>query len=514
MKIRKYVSALLAVLMIASALCLTACGKPEEPEDVTTPAAVVSTGENPADTGPQYDEFGRPVVDDEIPDTAKFTGETLKILARSDASHRWEIDFWAENENGVKVNDAVYKRNEEIKERLDINISVTTKPGSYNEFNTYATFVTNSVNGGSHAYDLVGTYSLYGAQYATQGYFRNVNGMSEYLHLDKVWWNQALRDDLTIENKLFLLVGDTNLTTLTRMLATYFNKKLVSEKFGDLDLYSVVKEGKWTIDYFTELIAETYTDVNGDGKADDGDGYGLISVHPSEALDGFQAALDVHVLVRDSEGNWMLNENTDRIFSAVEKTSALYLKGSNTSKFLSIENCLNKFAGDTAMFMIMTIDKTGDDIVSNMTSQYGILPLAKYDEDQEKYYTIPQDAFNFISVVTDTEHPDMVAAALELMSAGSYKGVTPLYFDEVLKYRYMSDSDSGIMLDYLRDGLRYDFATINTLSINDCGRWFRNSIPSNNMITSKTVSASFKAMKKNAQSSLDKLVEAYKSIDK
>ena len=523
MNFKRLLAFVLCSLMLLSA---AACGKSDDTPVDTTATAQGGTSASaedtnsaaPAETGPALDKWGREIVEDTVPRDLNFGGKALKILARSDSKDRFRKDFYAPELNGEVLNDAVYNRNALVAERLNINYQVREEVGSYDSFNSYANIITTSYQAGTHEFDLVGTYSLYGAQYATQGYFANVLQLQQdhYLNLDQVWWNQTLRDDLTIAGKLYMVVGDIQSTTLTRMMAIFFNKKTVGEVYGDLDLYSVVNDGKWTMDYLTQLISESWQDLNGDGKADASDFYGLVSVAPSESYEAISAGMAIQMMQKNDQGNWMLTTNTELLVDKVQKAVNLYWAGNNATRLYAVatmDDCIKKLAEDEAHFLLLTVDKAMEDILGNMKSDYGILPLPKYNEEQEMYHTIPQDSFNMIHVMGDVEDPAMVTAALELMCAESYKTITPELFNVMLKYRYMRDDASGQMLDHLRAGLRMDFAVINTRSLQGVGQWFRSQVNGSKDNAANSAASSLKAQTKLWEKALEKLIKTYENLD-
>lgn len=520
MNFKKIMAMLLCVLMVVG---VVACGKSDNQGNDTTTApngdVIVSDDENttivPEQTGPVLDKWGREVVEDTVPTDLNFGGDTINILARSDRTgkNRWRVDFYAPDLTGEVLNDAVYNRNALVAERLNVKFNVTEEDGQYDVFTAYSNLIQAAYQSGSHEFDIVGTYSLYGAQFATKGYFYNVLDLEDqYLNLDQVWWNQTLREDLTISDRLYMLVGDMNTTTLTRMLAVFFNQKTVGETYGDLNLYDVVNDGKWTMDYLSEMLTSSYNDLNGDGAADDGDFYGLVTISPSEAYDSICAGMGIQMMERDQNGEWAFTSNTELLVDKVQKAVNLYWSGNNSTRFYSMDPTVEKFAGDGAHFMVITLDKAMEDTLGNMTADYGVLPLPKYNEEQNMYYTIPQDAFNMIHVMGDIQNPEMISAALELLCAESYNSVTPELFNEVLKYRYMRDDASGQMLDHLRAGLRMDFATINTRSLQSAGYWFRNLLSTSKESAANVAASSLQAQKNVWSKALDKFIDSYDSL--
>lgn len=518
MKFTRIMALLLCAVMLLSAV---ACGKPTEQTDTTTaaqgdattPAAGDTTTAAPEESGPALDEWGREIIEDTVPADLNFSDKTLDILTRSDSKNRWRVDFYSPELNGTVLNDAVYNRNAEVSDRLNITFNVREEDGTYSVFNSYAQIITAAYQAGTHEFDVVGTYSLYGAQYAAQGYFYNVLELEDqHLNLDQIWWNQTLKEDLTIADRLYMLVGDMNTTTLTRMMTIFFNQKTIAETYDNLDLYAVVNDGKWTMDYLSELITTSWRDLDGNGNADDGDFYGLVTVAPSEAYDSICAGMEIEMMEQNDRGEWIFTTNTELLVDKVQKAVNLYHAGNNATRFYSMDPCVTKFAEDGSHFLLITLDKAMEAILGDMKSDYGVLPLPKYNEEQEMYHTIPQDAFNMIHVMGDIQDPAMVSAALELMCAESYKTVTPQLFNEVLKVRYMRDEASGQMLDHLRAGLRMDFATINTLSLQDPGRWFRNHVHGSKSSAANAAASSIKAQTKIWEKALERFVAAYEAL--
>ncbi len=517
MTFKRFFALFLCVLMLLSAVaCSTPSGGEDSTADTSAETQLPSAeSTSSADTGPVLDEWGRELVEDDVPEL-DFKGATLSFLARKDSSgyNRWSIDFYADENDVTVMGEAVYKRNEKVADRLGIHYEITIENGSYSDFNIYATRIESSYQAGDHLFDVVGTYSLYGAQFATRGYFYNILDLDKNYHidLDKVWWNQRLREDLTIGDKLYVAVGDMNTTALTRMMVTFFNQETIKSSYSNLDLYEVVNEGKWTMDYLIQLIAESYSDRNGNSIADEDDFYGLVSCSPSEAYDSICAGMDVKLMDRQADGSWAITSNTELLVDKLQKAVDLYWAGNNATRFYSLEPSIQHFADGGSHFLIATLDKTMEATLGNMSNDYGVLPIPKYNEEQKMYLTTPQDAYNLISVMADVEDPTMVSAALELLCAESYKNVTPELFNVVLKMRYMRDYASGQMLDHLREGISLDFATVNTLSLGDCGRWFRNTLSNSKGNAANVASSTLKMTSNVWKKSLVRFLEDYEKL--
>ncbi|MCL2159730.1 MAG: hypothetical protein FWH48_10015, partial [Oscillospiraceae bacterium] len=94
---------------------------------------------------------------------------------------------------------------------------------------------------------------------------------TEGFQLDKPWWNQNMNREMTIGGALLFGVSDY---IIPEPNVIYFNKELQAS-YGMEDFYSIVREGKWTLDKFTELVKIPMADLNGDGIYDASDQYGL-----------------------------------------------------------------------------------------------------------------------------------------------------------------------------------------------------------------------------------------------
>ena len=97
----------------------------------------------------------------------------------------------------------------------------------------------------------------------------------------------------------------------------------------------------------------------------------------------------------------------------------------------------------------------------DMTDKYGLLPVPRADADQEEYYSGVQDAHNVMSVMYHSrQNYEMVSAVLELLCSESYRTVRPYYFEKIVKYIYLQDSESGQVFDLVLASTRWDFADV------------------------------------------------------
>ena len=93
----------------------------------------------------------------------------------------------------------------------------------------------------------------------------------------------------------------------------------------------------------------------------------------------------------------------------------------------------------------------------DMTNDFGIIPLPKYDAAQEKYCTTPGAGINLFAVPVTVGDSECVSAVLEGLAILGYQDIIPTYYETVLKSKYSRDEESAEMLDLIRENIIVDF---------------------------------------------------------
>ena len=308
---KKLLSVILALLMLAPAFasCAETAENSESVSDTIAPSADPAV----AETIPEETEITRQNYPDTLPDNLNFDGATVTIHSRGDDETYYEV--WSEEMKGEVVNDAIFERNAMVCERL--NVEIEAYKGEYwYEYNNAVASIRSSIMASDGAYDAVAGWSARIPALSLEGLLLDLNDM-KYLDLEQPWWNQSAVEEMQIAGHLHFVTGHIAKTMLSAMGIFVFNQKVAAD-FNIENLYDVVREYRWTMDYVYELTSGIYADLDGNGLKNDADMYGFTSSAVNDA-DGFMQGCRVSMVSRDEEGFPVLDVDTEHLSAVVEK---------------------------------------------------------------------------------------------------------------------------------------------------------------------------------------------------
>ncbi|MCL1794016.1 MAG: extracellular solute-binding protein [Oscillospiraceae bacterium] len=509
MKMKKLI-ALFASVVVISGVMLFSCAENSQDmqNDQTDNPDPQKTVGDAAESEPSH------IIDD-LPDDLDFGGKELRILHRNGINgdfadgEMFDFEVFVEAENGDIVNDAIYRRNKMIEERLNIKIKPigtfdASWPTGYEFFNDLKRILA----AGDDEYDIVFGFAGLIPSYAMQGLFLNVNGIP-YIDEKKPWWSQNFKSEMSIGGKSYLLIGDYSLSLLARAMCVFFNKSYAQD-LGLENLYQTVLSGEWTLDKIGEISKSAYVDLNGNGAKDAEDRFGT-TITLRTSIDNLWFAFNQPVTLMDSDGYPTLAANTPKMAEMVTKTyDFLYNNEGVNAITESLEtelDCVNKFSAGNILFWPNSLYKNG--LLRAMETDYGILPYPKWDKEQERYMTGSQDHFSMLAIPISCSETELVGAALEALSAESYRSVTPAFYEIALKTKYLRDDESAMMLDIIRDGLSFNFGAYHTDSMGDLRLQY-----SFHMIDKKSDWVSFYEKNESRyQAGLEKTIDNYMKLD-
>lgn len=504
---KKILSLILAVLMILP-MAVACAETPTEGETTTAGPTAITTAPAASEEIPEETEL----TSKTLPADLKFNGETVTILSR-DASFVSD-ELWVDDQNGAMVNDAIYKRNEKVMEQLDVSIeSIKLSGDAY----LVSTELRNAASNGEAYFDIAANSTYSTIMYTGENIFLDLTDC-EYLDLDAIYWSQGYNESASIGNSQYLATGALALSLYRLMFITFYNKDLLAEAQYE-NLYTVVDEGRWTLDYQIQLSKDLYRDADGSGTVSEGDTVGFASSTLSY-LDPYWSSCDIQIITKDTDNYLVYSLDSEKLSNTVDKLIVLFHQSNAWFDKSSGDDgkqtaMSNLFATGNVGTVTLRLGSVETDQFITMQDEYGIIPMPKYDEDQEKYYTFLHDQFTSIGIPSvhsnDEEKVQMLGAVLEALALENYKSVVPTYYDVALKGRYLEDSDSWRMLDMIYENVKVDAGVLYTKNLGSIHQTPRDMIEAGR----NTVSSRIKAIARQIEKQfLPGLLEDLTSLEK
>ncbi len=419
--------------ILLSALLLSAVSCSNAPELPDTPAEDTQTTASETETAPETETETTRKTQPDLP-AKTFDGYTFRILNPT--------PILSDEQTGEVVNDAVYRANTEVSEQLNIvfdKVEVANTKSTADQ-KIFAAFF----QAGDNAYDIANYHDCNTAMMALNGWFMNIKELP-YIDTSADWWPQVLTDTLTLNGKMYFFTNYSNYKSMFGTQVLFFNKDILTANNMEAP-YTAVREGTWTLDKMAEMTRTIYTDVNGDGKRDNGDTIGFVATgYPYRWLESF--GVEAYRKTAPNSSELTLEIQSERTYSLIEKLHNWFYSGSNGvwerfSEAASIQQ--NMFTAGKAAFVSDAIGLLSP-LIADSDINYGIIPLPKLDENQEDYYAGCNS--ELIHVPIWTTNTELVGMVIEAMSYAGYKHVLPAYGEKTLKGRYASDKDCTEMLN-------------------------------------------------------------------
>ena len=452
---KRTLSAALALLMLGGAF--SACGETAGSATDASPVSAEPLTEDTAETEPRETDLL-----DALPE-GDFGGRDYTILLRTGK----EYEFFSGELTGEIINDAVYERNTTVEDRWNVRIGYVDRATTWGSGDRFNPELNAMILAGDSDFDIVAGYAAMILGAVEKGLFLNWYDIP-HIDVNERWWSAQIADSLTINGKMFAMTGDIALSLWENMVCMYFNRQM-AENYGTGDLYGTVLEGNWTFDRLRAAVQGVTVDLNGDGRITVDDRFGYVSFW-STAVDSYLPAFDIQIVKRGEDGWLTYTMNSERMIGALEKMQSLFFDGTQSAVMYSSGDLQKVFAEDRALFFAHDLRTSAT--LRDMESDYGIVPYPKYDDAQEKYYSTSTDIFSvmlFPSTVSDLEFAGCVTEAL---CALSWQKVIPAYYEIALKDKYNRDSQTGAMLDIIRDSLIFDVGYLNSFALSTAGHLF------------------------------------------
>ncbi len=438
---RTRISLFLAVLMLVPLFAACSGGGTNTPAETTA-----STGAAETTTAAPETKY----ID--TLEKRDFNGKKFTTIAQNTSSRQV---FYMEEKEGDVINEALHERDAQTVERLNVTFE---NFGLENRGQVAQTLI-NAVTAGDAAYDMYVNCLSDGINTAaTAGVLYDLKQIPHLSLEDSLYWNRSMWRNMQIYDRLYFTSGALAQCLYRTPIVIAYNKEMAAD-LKIPDLYSVVLDGKWTIDYMSTLFKDVSADVNGDGKMDDSDRWAMCidgtwgnSLYTGAGYDSREIT---------AAGEYRLTLGDEQALNLVEKCARIF--GDRTK----INNDLNGgrdlmntvFKEGRALFVDLTTSAVMG--LRDMEQDFGVLPNPKYVETQDEYYTacntwLPSGVA-VPKIVADAEATGLI---METMAYYSYEYLVPAVYEVTLRGKAARDSDSWKMLDIIFEGASFDFNTV------------------------------------------------------
>lgn len=434
---KRNLTAVFALTILASVF--TACAS-----DTTTPAddAVDTASVTETQTEAVTEEL-RPAHN--LPEM-DFGGKTYRISSVYEGE---ALALVPDSLNGDSVNDITYERNAYLTETYNFVLEANAKYEG-----DHQNAVKKQILAGEDAFELILGNNVLTCNNAIEFLYRD---LYEIPHLDftQPWWPAQSVEQMTVYDKMFTITSNAAYLQFSVAEVLIFNKDLLAAH--DLALpYDWVRDGSWTMDLMIAQTKDLYRDLNGDGKRDLDDQYGFIT-HPDQT--GFLTSCDAQTLAATEDGGREISVMSDKMVSLVEMLYNWYYESGDAlmTTFRGAEEHYTPkvfLKGHTAYSYAPIYYAT--DNYRHGDINYGIVPMPKFDREQDTYYVWASPSLFSIPITCQNE--EFAGFVLEALSYYGYYDVVPAYYEQTLQGKIADAPDDAEMLTIIRDNLTASFA--------------------------------------------------------
>ncbi len=430
-----------------------------------------------------------------------YGGYAFRIADR-DTGDWLTFDVYAEELTGEAIKDAVYSRNTMLEDLLNIKIEE-------NRYDTVTSNTKTSITAGSDDFDLItdGIDSL--CTLSTAGLILDYRTIST-IHPENAWWDQPMYRDLSILNHTYFMTGDISVMDNYATWCYLFNKDMLTD-LGLENPYTLVNEGKWTLDKHNEMAAAALNDVDGDGKWTDADTYGFITEDYNNLA--LWASMGYKITDKDENDIPFFSYGSEASLNAlanVVKTQQADFTNLGTQSTITVgggvetENGRERqFAIGNALFYYAGMRNVTLFRDSDVT--FGILPAPKENEAQKEYYSCWSFCNLTAYVLPKTlSDPERTGDIMEIMAHLSVYSLTPAYIEQTLIGKASRDAESEPMIYLILNnrnydlGIAFDWGTVRTTMFN--------------LKETDTITSKLEKIEEKANSALDKYITAIEEV--
>ncbi len=438
---KKLLSIALALLMLVSLLLLSSCLGGEKAEITES-----------ISTAPHYEpvciltyiagwETTYPIEEEKI----DYGGYEFKILNSSEINDMYI--YLDPDMTGDILEDCCFERNLIAENKFGIRISEETKP--YDKLAWYARTI------------ILADEDFYDAMYLpinqltpliSENLFHDLLSIEE-LHIENIWWDQGTIIKNILDDRLFFSTSDLHPMAFERSKCVYMNTDILASEGVDAPIYEVL-DGEWTFDLMKKYCLAC-SNINGDDSFDfDIKGAAVYGISANDdAISLMAYSMGAEPVGRDLDGKYEFTADTDSKFKhTLNQLAELWNKNDGNAIVLNSENNgmdhIGLYVGGRSLFIIDELRNSP--MINEKVSSSLILPLPKYDIEQERYevpYSSDCLAFCIPSTNNELERTGVI---VDYLTYESYAEFMPRYYSTRINEKRHIESDNIDILELMR----------------------------------------------------------------
>lgn len=454
-KLKRYASAAALFALILSAVMLPGCGiiiiRDGSETAVPTATADPET-ETDVQTGPQTTLAA---TDINVITTADAQAEVRsamnKVYIRDFGGISVFIastlpEAFAPSSVDSDVTEARYFRQKLVEDKL--NTSILTIGGTSEQIFENLRI---SEKAGTYYADIIAVPMKELGKFIAAGLLLRVNSLP-FLNLGAEWFDKDGMTQATAGyNSAYTVIGDVNIEP-GKLYSVLWNKELAASVSAG-NLYKLSYNGSWTWDYML-TCARAMANVNSGI-------YGIASTADAGTfISAFYAASGEKLMRPGSDGALSASFGGDRAQAVVEKLKGFFAREAGmlgSAWEIPVSQSSATFYEGNAAFLVTPLEAV--EWFKNMKKNWGVLPLPKYDESQEKYYSYIDGTALSFSTPAGNESIESAGIFISAFSAATGDLIADAFYTHLIKY-VVRDSDSLNMMDIIRSGPTIGFADI------------------------------------------------------
>lgn len=191
-------------------------------------------------------------------------------------------------------------------------------------------------------------------------------------------------------------------------------------------------------------------DLNGDGAIKpENDQLGYVAKHAANRA--LMTSTDASIIHRGVDNVPTADGISERLVNVYEKLKPFLSDPTLTQVTTEPDMIALSQPFIEGRVLFLTNCMIGVEGMRDMADDYGIIPLPKYDETQENYYSQIATSTSALYLPVTAENVEMLGTVMEDLGFYSSRDVVPVYYETAMNVKYARDQQVQAMLALVRD---------------------------------------------------------------